>query len=250
MLYSIIMFSTAALLIVPALFLLAGRGAFLIAGYNTASAVEKTDYNEKRLCRVIGAGTLMIGILVLIMAFLGENMSRWFVIVTLVITGLDVVAMLLLCNSRWVRTPAATDTASAPRQKNKAAVLIATGVTAVSLILVCIVLFGGEVEYQYNDDYLLVDTALWTGQSIHYADINSIELREGISPGRRISGADTLRVLAGYFRNEEFGNYIRYTYTTCDTCVVLQLPGKTLVLGGENATATRAIYDALRQRLS
>ena len=158
--------------------------------------------------------------------------------------------MLLLCNSRWARTPAATDTASAPRQKNKAAVLIATGVTAISLLLVCIVLFGGEVEYQYNDDYLLVDTALWTGQTIHYADINSIELREGISPGRRISGADTLRVLAGYFRNEEFGNYIRYTYTTCDTCVVLQLPGKTLVLGGENATATRAISDALRQRLS
>ena len=250
MLYSVIMFSTAALLIVPALFLLAGRGAFLIAGYNTASSAEKAAYNEKRLCRVTGGGTLVIGILVLIIAFCGENIPPWFAVVTAVVTLLDTIVMIILCNSRWVRNTDATDTASTPRQKNKAAVLIATGVTAVSLLLVCIVLFGGEVEYQYNDDCLLVDTALWTGQVIHYADINSIELREGISPGSRTSGAGTLRILAGYFRNEEFGNYIRYTYTTCDTCVVLQLPGKTLVLGGKDASATRAIYDALLQRLS
>ena len=89
MLYSIIMFSTAALLIVPALFLLAGRGAFLIAGYNTASSSEKAAYNAKRLCRVTGAGTLVIGILVLIMAFYGENSPPWFVVVNVVVTLLD-----------------------------------------------------------------------------------------------------------------------------------------------------------------
>ena len=86
MLYFMVMFSTAVLLIVPSLFLLAGKGAFLIAGYNTASAAEKAAYNEKRLCRITGAGTLVIGIPLLIMAFLGENISSGFIIVTLVIT--------------------------------------------------------------------------------------------------------------------------------------------------------------------
>lgn len=35
------------------LFFLA-KGAFLIAGYNTASAVEKARYDEKALCRFMG----------------------------------------------------------------------------------------------------------------------------------------------------------------------------------------------------
>ena len=31
-----------------------GKGAFLIAGYNTASPAEKDRYDEKALCRVMG----------------------------------------------------------------------------------------------------------------------------------------------------------------------------------------------------
>lgn len=30
-----------------------GKGAFLIAGYNTASAEEKAKYDEKKLCRAV-----------------------------------------------------------------------------------------------------------------------------------------------------------------------------------------------------
>jgi hypothetical protein len=31
-----------------------GKGAFLIAGYNTASAAERARYDEKALCRFMG----------------------------------------------------------------------------------------------------------------------------------------------------------------------------------------------------
>lgn len=31
-----------------------GKGAFLIAGYNTASAAERARYDEKALCRFLG----------------------------------------------------------------------------------------------------------------------------------------------------------------------------------------------------
>ena len=34
--------------------LMCGKGACLIAGYNTASAHEKAKYNEKALCRAVG----------------------------------------------------------------------------------------------------------------------------------------------------------------------------------------------------
>lgn len=51
------------LLVVFSLILLAGKGSFLIAGYNTLNIRKQQKYNEKRLCRVVGAG---IGILAII----------------------------------------------------------------------------------------------------------------------------------------------------------------------------------------
>lgn len=37
-----------------------GKGAFLIAGYNTASAMEKAETDEKKLCRFMGKFTLVL----------------------------------------------------------------------------------------------------------------------------------------------------------------------------------------------
>ena len=50
-------------LIIMACFLLAGRGANLIAGYNTLSPFEKTKYDEYAMCRFMGKILLPIGIL-------------------------------------------------------------------------------------------------------------------------------------------------------------------------------------------
>ncbi len=47
--------------------LLCGRGAGLIAGYNTASAAEKAKWNEKALCR--GTGALLLAILICVELF-------------------------------------------------------------------------------------------------------------------------------------------------------------------------------------
>ena len=44
----------AALFVLLGILFSRGKGAFLIAGYNTASAVEKARYNERALCRFMG----------------------------------------------------------------------------------------------------------------------------------------------------------------------------------------------------
>ena len=44
-----------ALMIVMSVFLLNGKGAFLIAGYNTMSKKRKALYDEKAMCRFAGA---------------------------------------------------------------------------------------------------------------------------------------------------------------------------------------------------
>ena len=50
----IIFLGMIALFIVLGLVFSRGKGAFLIAGYNTASKAEKVKYDEKVLCRFMG----------------------------------------------------------------------------------------------------------------------------------------------------------------------------------------------------
>ena len=46
--------------IIVGIVLCCGKGAFLIAGYNTASSEEKATSNEKALCRATGVLVLVI----------------------------------------------------------------------------------------------------------------------------------------------------------------------------------------------
>ena len=61
-----IMWVAFVILALMSIVLLTGRGAGLIAGYNTASKSEKSKYDEKKLCRVTGAGMSVITVLVLV----------------------------------------------------------------------------------------------------------------------------------------------------------------------------------------
>ena len=67
--------------------------------------------------------------------------------------------------------------------------------------------------------------------------------------GSREWGFGSPTLLMGSFKNEEFGMYTRYTYTSCDACVVLTSGEKVLVLNGADEAATKAIYEALKARI-
>lgn len=81
---------------VIAVVLLSGHGAGLIAGYNTASKEEKAKYDEKKLCRVTGAGMMIIAILILIMTLFINVLPAVFAYVSLVIVVVDAVAIIVI----------------------------------------------------------------------------------------------------------------------------------------------------------
>ena len=77
-------FFMASIFMVPVIILgivlCCGKGAFLIAGYNTASSEEKAKYDEKALCRATGVLVLVIvGSVELLMlgAVLGMTSLEW-----------------------------------------------------------------------------------------------------------------------------------------------------------------------------
>lgn len=110
-------------------------------------------------------------------------------------------------------------------------------------------MFSGDITYEYGEDSFTVDS--WYGESIEvdYAAIDSIELIEDDTGFERIFGFASARLQLGTYSSDRLGEHTRYTYTTCKSCVVLSIDGRTLVLGGATADDTEQIYEALTEKM-
>lgn len=94
-----IIYVVVTVLAIMAIMLLLGKGAWMIAGYNTATKEEKEKYNEKALCRVVGAGLALVAVLVFIMGIFQDVLPASMAVVSLIVIVVDVVAILVLGNT-------------------------------------------------------------------------------------------------------------------------------------------------------
>ena len=120
---------------------------------------------------------------------------------------------------------------------------------AVILALCAVLLFTGDIEPVFGEDSFTMKASYYSDRTVKYEDIEAIEYREGNVPGLRVGGFGSFRLLMGFFENEEFGTYTRYTYYNPESCVVVTAGSNTIVLSGKNAEETRAIYDALLAKI-
>ena len=126
---------------------------------------------------------------------------------------------------------------------------IARTVVLAILIGVGIMLFSGSIEYDFREDALVMDATFYSPITVRYENIEAIELREGNVDGTRVGGYGSFRLLLGFFENEEFGTYNRYTYYKNESCIVATVKGKILVFSGENTEETREIYNTLLSKI-
>lgn len=122
---------------------------------------------------------------------------------------------------------------------------ISAAVTVAILVFVAVMLFSGKVETTFGDDSFTVRGSYYGSQTVSYADIDSVELRQDDVPGSRVFGVGSYRLLLGTFQNEEFGTYTRYTYYKPEACIVVRMGEKVLVLSGKDKAETQEIYDQL-----
>lgn len=85
-----------ALFLGLSLLFLSGRGAFLIGGYNTASEEEKEKYDEKKMCRLLGACTSIGALSFLALALLQARLPDWAIGVWAFVTAIAVAVSALL----------------------------------------------------------------------------------------------------------------------------------------------------------
>ena len=122
---------------------------------------------------------------------------------------------------------------------------ISAAVTAAILVFVAVMLFSGKVETTFGDNSFTVRGSYYGSQTVSYADMDSLELRQDDVPGSRVFGVGSYRLLLGTFRNAEFGTYTRYTYYKPESCIVVRMGEKVLVLSGKDKAETQEIYDQL-----
>jgi len=118
------------------------------------------------------------------------------------------------------------------------------------LIFVAVLMFTGDLAYSFGENGLAVEADWYADLTVKYDAIESIEYREGNVPGLRVGGFQSFRLLMGFFQNDEFGTYTRYTYYNPDACVVLTAGSRTIVLSGKDTAQTQEIYDALLAQCS
>ena len=127
---------------------------------------------------------------------------------------------------------------------------IVLGVVVGALLLVAILLNSGNVTIQYDAESFTVKSNHWQEKLVEYNLVEKIVYRESDDRGERVNGFENWKVLLGNFRNEEFGDYLRYSYAKCDSCVVVQLKKQTLVLSGKDDAATYELYEKLIHELT
>ena len=121
---------------------------------------------------------------------------------------------------------------------------------AVLLLFVVVILFTGDLEYSFGEDAMTIRADWYSDLTVKYESVNSIEYRDGKIPGLRVGGFGSFRLLMGFFKNDEFGTYTRYTYYDPEACVVLTAGSRTIVLSGESAAETEALYERLLEKIS
>ena len=250
----IIMFVLVVLpLTIMAIVLIKGKGAWMIAGYNTMSKAEKETYNEKALCRFVG--WLLLGIvLCVLLTFAGSLLQiRWLSHAWIFAVFGSISAVIYLNTSkRFLKNPDAKTTAAdtkkqAPlRLSKKTVILIA--IVLIPLIPLGIMFYYGEREPRVNIHEGGIEISAIYGLHLDFAAISEISLVESgmheIGVGQRTNGysgfGDTLK---GHFQSRHHGGVLLFVRAdSAPTIHITRGGGPDVFISFRNEAATRALY--------
>lgn len=237
-------------LAVLTIILLSGKGSFLVAGYNTASQAQKARYNKQKLSRVMGIGLGLITILVAVFAALQENAPDYLLWLLPIAIIVIVIVMTVLSNTICKTEPGSHEEESPQAQKlTKKTRKFVWIITGIILVFTIGLTFTGDVKVQPEGDSLQIEVSYWSDKTIPYEDIKSAQYEENIKTGERTNGLGSARLQAGHFRNKQFGNYLLYAYTKCDSFIVLKTTNGTVVINAKDESGTMKLYEQITKKM-
>jgi len=229
-----------------------GKGAMLIAGYNTSPKAIRDLYNSKTMAKFVGK--LVTAFLILLLTglealILGlEALFLFMLAVAIVLLAASLVYM--NTGRRFLKEgadPSKVVITDQDRRRGRMIALAALGITGAVLAAVFFLSTTGSVSASLEDDDLVV-TAPFVDERILYAEVTSVELRDGFDNGRRVGGFAGTGVSSGSFQNDEFGRYTLARYDAVANCIVVHHSGGVLVFNLATAEDTANIYEQLMTR--
>lgn len=203
-----------------------------------------SDDNWNATHRFAGKLWFFGGVVMMFLAFLPDG---W-VITALFLIILMISIVPMVYSWRYWKGQVARGDELRPRKALHPAAGKATVITtALALVITVFALFCGSLEFDFREDSLHVDAGCYSDYYIPYSEIQAVICREAPEGGTRVNGFGNLRFQFGYYKNDEFGTYIRYTTCKPEVCVVLTLPKQTVVLSGNNAAETEELFRQLSE---
>jgi len=253
----------AVLFIIMAIFLLNGKGAFLIAGYNTMSDDKKAAYNEKALCKAVGWLMLVLTVLMMFFPVIAHFEIVWlfwveFALIMAVTFGFAIYAN---TGNRFRKeidpdlSPG--ETKSLPISKGKKlAIIIGIVLTVQICIGVGVMIYQGERDPVVSVRLDSIRISAMYGLDINYANISEIILidksMKDIGIGSRINGYSSGgQALKGHFSSAAHGQQLLFVYSgSSPTIRITRVLGEDIFISFRSSDTTKAIYSDISAPLS
>lgn len=208
-----------------------------------------SEENWSKTHRLAGKVWVIGGFLFIAAGFLPEKAIP-FALFSPILLSLIPIVYSYLYHKKQLKDGAVSEADTAAYKKlRKWTVPFSVGAVILTLLLLYFVCFTGNITVEYAADTFTIRASYWEDLTLSYSDIDTIEFREIDTPGVRTFGYGSPRLLMGTFQNDEFGQYTRYSYTKCDSAVILTVDRKTVVLSASDEDGTKEIYDALKNRI-
>ena len=215
--------------------------------------IKWTLYNEEnwnRTHRVAGFVWVIGGVIFCLMGFVAEKALLF--LLPLQVILLAVVPMVYSWNLARKQMQAGTFTESQVNQNlKKHPVLMAVTTVLVTVILLGVgyIMFTGDIEYTVTDTTLTIDADFHSDLTVSLDTIDSITLHQGHPDGTRTWGFASARLMMGWFESDKLGDYTRYTYTGCDSYILLTSGEDILILNAKTEADTQALYEELLEKI-
>ena len=253
----------AMLFIIMAVFLLNGKGAFLIAGYNTMGEKDRAAYDEKALCKSVGWLLIIISALMLLFPLASQFETTWlfwtvFALIMAVPIGFAIYAN--TGNRFRINIDPNAPTADKERKQmtrgKKLTIIFVIGITVLMCILSGILIYFGERDPVVSISGNNISISALYGLDVALADVSEISLVDrsmlDIGIGTRTNGyASTGRALKGNFNSTANGHTLLFVYSSSSpTIQIIRASGPDIFISFRNSETTIATYHELSAALS
>ena len=216
--------------------------------YTMGIKVKWTLENEENwnaTHRFAGKAWVLGGLLILFTALLPEDVMMIATFFLLFATAFIPMFYSYFYYRKQLKAGTYVENNTIPKSMNKTSKVITLLVLPLILIGVVVMMLVGTIALTYGESSFTVEATFSDSRTVEYDAVDSIEYREDFDKGTRIFGFSSARLLTGTFSNDEFGSYTLYSYTTCDSAVIIKVGNKTLAISGADNQSTKEIYDTL-----